>query len=55
MREFWIVNPDAETVFVYRLSAERLYAKPQVYRADEVVRLAAVEGASIDLAQAFRK
>jgi Uma2 family endonuclease len=55
VRELWIVNPDVETVFVYRLGADALYPKPEVYRSGEVVGLSAVEGISIDLTEALRR
>ena len=49
----WIVNPEADTVFVYRLGPEGRYGKPLSYLGDEAVSLHAIPGTKIDLAGAF--
>jgi len=57
--EYWIVNPEAAWVMVYRRAAtgDALFAKPDYYRADESIPVTLLAGqtgeAVVDLAAVF--
>lgn len=53
VREYWIVNPEACYVMVYRLGADGRFAKPDYYRGDEEIRSEVLGGACVALARFF--
>ncbi len=53
VREYWIVNPDARWVMVYRLTADRRYAKPDYYCPGDTAVSHVLAGAELDIARFF--
>ena len=52
--EYWIVDPDADRVEVYRLGGNR-YRKPEILEPGEVLRTDLIPGLAIDLEHLFRR
>lgn len=52
VREYWLVNPDTETLFVYLHNGLK-FDKPVVYNNDEAVEVAVLEGLRIILSEVF--
>jgi Uma2 family endonuclease len=50
VRHAWLIDPVAETLEVYTLSAEGAWGEPVRYRGDEVVRAAPFEAIALELA-----
>lgn len=55
--EYWVVDPDADRVEVYRLVAggQATYPKPELFEVGETVSPRSVPTLSIDLAELFRR
>lgn len=51
---YWIVDPDADRVEVYRL-ADGVYGKPDILEAGDVLRVDELPGFSIDLSELFAR
>lgn len=52
--EYWVVDPDADRIEIYRLEADR-YVKPELYEPGDVVASRALPAVQIDLAHLFRR
>ena len=52
--EYWVVDPDAGQVEIYRLT-DRTFAAPQVLKPGELLATPTLPGLSIDLATLFRR
>lgn len=50
--EYWIADPDAERVEVYRLEADR-YAKPEIFEPGDVLTYAPLPGFELDVRALF--
>lgn len=48
VREYWIVNPIQETIFVYRLDKNMQYAAPEAYTFNNKVRVGLYDNLQID-------
>jgi len=55
VREYWLVEPDANTVTVFTLGIDTRYGRPDVYSDDETISVGVLPELVIDLALAFRK
>lgn len=53
--EYWIVDPDAETVQVFLLDESGRYSAPVRYGREDAVPAAVLDGCVIDLKKVFRK
>jgi len=53
VKEYWIVNPSANIVTVYKLGDERLYGRPDVYGHEERIKVGIFEDLEIDLQPVF--
>jgi Uma2 family endonuclease len=53
VREYWVLNPEAETVMVYLLGADGRYGRPQVLLRHETLRSSAVPALVLELAEVF--
>lgn len=52
--EYWIVDPDADRVEVYRLQGDR-YAKPEILEPGETLATPLVDGLAVDVAELLRR
>ena len=52
--EYWVVDPDADRVEVYRLEGDR-YAKPEVVESPDVLTYGPLPGLHIDLTELFAR
>ena len=52
VREYWIVNPDAKYIMVYRLEGVR-YGKPEYLTESDILESRALEGLKIDLSEVW--
>lgn len=52
--EYWIVDPDADRVEIYRLT-DKGYGKPEILEVGETLTTPAIPGLEIDLAHLFRR
>lgn len=52
--EYWVVDPDADRVEVYRLT-DGSYAKPQILEPGETLTTDAIPGLALDLAHLLRR
>jgi len=50
VKEYWIVNPDAKYVMIYRLEGVK-YAKPEYLSENDTLESRALEGLMIDLSE----
>ena len=55
VREYWIVNPDAAYVMVYRLESDGRFGKPDYYRRDDALISNILGDPPIPLSEMFRK
>jgi len=55
VREYWIVDPSARTVTVFRCSAAGLFGRPDVYGEEERMPAGVFDGLEIDLPSVFRE
>lgn len=53
VREYWVVNPERQSVQVYLLQGEGGFAKPVAYRSPEALPLVALEGIEVSLQEVF--
>ncbi len=54
VREYWIVNPDAEYIMIYRLKDNK-YEKPEYLKKDDILTSIVLEGLTIKLKDIFLK
>lgn len=52
VREYWIVNPDAKYIMVYRLEGVK-YDKPEYLNKSDILESRALEGLKIDLSEVW--
>jgi len=52
VREYWIVNPDAEYIMIYRLKDNK-YEKPEYLKKDDILSSIVLEGLTIKLKDIF--
>lgn len=48
VREYWIVNPMKETIFVYRLDNTMQYADPETYTFKDKIKVGIYDNLEID-------
>ena len=53
--EYWIVDPEKESVIVYRLNKEKEYVGSRPYVTGDVLQPEVLEGLDIDLTELFKK
>lgn len=53
VKEYWIVNPEAKYIMIYRIEDER-YGKPEYLKEDEVLESRVLTGLRIDLREVWR-
>jgi Uma2 family endonuclease len=54
VREYWIVNPDAEYIMIYHLKGDK-YEKPEYLKDDDILGSSVLEGLKIRLQDIFLK
>lgn len=54
VKEYWLVEPDAKTVTVFKLGPDNRYGRPDVYGDDEKMSVRTIPGLEIDLPLVFR-
>ncbi len=52
VREYWIVNPDAKYIMIYRLEGVK-YGKPEYLTESDILESKALEGLKIDLSEVW--
>jgi Uma2 family endonuclease len=52
--EYWIADPDADRVEIYRLEGDR-YPKPEILEPGEILQTPLLTGLRIDVAELFRR
>ena len=52
VKEYWIVNPDAKYVMIYRLEGVK-YGKPEYLTKNDTLESRALEGLEIDLCEVW--
>ncbi len=53
--QYWIVDPDADRVEVYRLGGDERYPKPEIFEPGETLTYERLPGLRVDLAQLFAR
>lgn len=53
--EYWIIDPEADRVEVYRLLEERVYAKPQLFEPGDALTFDGLPGFTLDLQKLFAR
>ncbi len=53
VKEYWIVNPDAEYIMIYRYNGKD-FDKPEYLKGEDVIRSLAIEGLEISLTDVFK-
>ncbi|MDI3547573.1 MAG: hypothetical protein PWR10_1225 [Halanaerobiales bacterium] len=53
VREYWIVRPQEKTVTVFKLGKDKKYGRPDVYSAEDEIKVGIFEDLSIKLAEVF--
>jgi len=51
--EYWVVNPERQSVQVYLLDHEGRFSKPLEYRSPETLPATALQGVAVDLQEVF--
>ena len=54
-KEYWIADPSAKTVTVFRCSDGGLFVRPDVYGEEERIKVGIFDGLEIDLQSVFRE
>ncbi|MBI9100222.1 MAG: Uma2 family endonuclease [Spirochaetaceae bacterium] len=54
VREYWIVNPEAEYIMIYKLTGPE-FNKPDYYKGDDIIKSDVLTGFHIGLNDIFRK
>lgn len=55
VREYWVVRPDEQTVAVFRLDANNRYGRPDMYTAEDKIKVGIFDSLVIDLQDIFRE
>ncbi|KAF0219030.1 MAG: hypothetical protein FD174_2419 [Geobacteraceae bacterium] len=55
VREYWLVDPMANTVMVFTLTADGRYGRPEIYAEEEQVRVGIFEDMTVELRSVFRE
>lgn len=55
VREYWIVDPAARTLMVFRLGADLRFGRPDVYAEEERVKVGIFDDLEIELGAVFRE
>jgi len=55
VREYWIVDPEENTVMVFSLSKDGIYGKYELYGGDEQLKTPLLPGLEVDLSLVFRR
>ncbi|MGA1823314.1 MAG: Uma2 family endonuclease [bacterium] len=53
VKEYWIVDPDRETVEVYMLSSSKRYIDPKIYNNNQTLKTKIIPGLEINLKEVF--
>lgn len=55
VREYWVVRPDEQTVAVFKLGPDNRYGRPDMYTAEDKIKVSIFDSFVIDLQDIFRK
>ena len=55
VKEYWIVNPTAQVVHVYRLGSDNRYGRPDIYGPEDKPSVGILPELIIDLSLVFRE
>ncbi len=55
VREYWLADPAAKTVMVFKHGAERRYGRPEVYTDEDRVQVGIFDDLTVDLRIVFRE
>lgn len=55
VREYWIVNPEAQVVYVYRIGSDNRYGRPDIYGPEDKPAVGILPELTIDLPLVFRE
>lgn len=53
IREYWVLNPETDTLLAWRLGPQGRYGKPEVFQRDDTLRSTAVPGLVLALTEVF--
>ncbi|MEQ8187769.1 MAG: Uma2 family endonuclease [Candidatus Eremiobacterota bacterium] len=53
VKQYWIVDPEEKSVFVFKLNEQSQYSRPEEYNKEDKIQLDGFEGLEIDLAGVF--
>lgn len=53
VKEYWIVHPSEQTVFVFKLGDDQTYGKPERYATDDKIAVPLLGELLVDLAEVF--
>ena len=54
VKEYWIVNPEAEYIMIYRIEDEK-YGKPEYLKGNEILESRVLSGLTINLGEIWQK
>ena len=55
VREYWVVRPDEQTVAVFKLGRDNRYGRPEMYTAQDKIKVGIFDSLVIDLPDIFRE
>ena len=55
VREYWVVEPSAKTVMVFRRSEEGVFGRPEVYSEEDMLTVGIFDGLAVDLGRVFKE
>ena len=53
VREYWVVRPDEETVAVFKLEGNNRFGRPEMYTAEDKIKVGIFDSLTIDLKDIF--
>lgn len=53
VKEYWIIHPEEKTVMVFTLGKNKLYGRPEIYAAEDKIKVELLKGLTIDLNEVF--
>ncbi len=53
VREYWVVRPDEKTVAVFKLEPDRRFGRPEMYTAEDKIKVSIFDSLTIDLKDIF--
>lgn len=53
VREYWVIRPDDKTVAVFKLGSDNRYGRPEMYTAEEKIKVGIFDSLVIDLQDIF--